>query len=235
MPRDRSATGEMSDEYDVQTLAVMQRVLHNDSNCVDVGCHQGSILAEMLRFAPRGTHFAFEPIPLLYQGLRESFRNVANLELYDCALSDTAGDAAFQHVVSNPGYSGFRKRRYDRPAEHVQEIQVRTQRLDALIPQHIAIQFVKVDVEGAELQVFRGAVETIQRSRPTIVFEHGLGAADCYGTSPERVYDLLTIDCGLRLFLMAQWLENNGRTDLNRSAFCEQFASGANYYFMAHP
>jgi MoaA/NifB/PqqE/SkfB family radical SAM enzyme len=37
-------------QYDIQTLEVMKRVLQNDSNCVDVGCHQGSILREMLRF-----------------------------------------------------------------------------------------------------------------------------------------------------------------------------------------
>ena len=50
-------SGEMdrSRLYDVQTLAVMKRVLREDSCCVDVGCHQGSILREMLRYAPRTT------------------------------------------------------------------------------------------------------------------------------------------------------------------------------------
>jgi len=57
--------------YDIQTLEIMKRVLREDSNCVDVGCHQGSILREMLRLAPKGTHFAFEPLPGMYEGLRE--------------------------------------------------------------------------------------------------------------------------------------------------------------------
>jgi hypothetical protein len=93
----------------------------------------------------------------------------------------------------------------------------------------------KVDVEGAELQVFKGAVETITRSRPLIVFEHGLGGADYYGTSPGDMYDLLAGRCGLRLFLMTEWLQSDGSASLNRNAFCTQFSSGANYYFLAAP
>jgi FkbM family methyltransferase len=221
--------------YDAQTLAVMTRVLHEDSNCVDVGCHQGSVLREMLRLAPKGTHFAFEPLPEMYRGLEESFGSLANVHLHECALSDAAGTASFQHVVSNPGYSGFRRRRYDRPHEQVQQISVQTDLLDRRVPRHIPIRFIKVDVEGAELQVFKGAIETIRTSRPVIVFEHGRGAADYYGTTPESVYELLAGPCGLRLFLMAEWLEGGGRASLSREAFREQFSTGANYYFMAAP
>jgi len=180
--------------YDMQTIAIMKRSLREDSNCVDVGCCQGSILREILRFAPKGTHFAFEPLPGMYQGLREAFGSLTSLHLDDYALSDTTGTTTFQHVVSNPAYSGLRQRRYDRPHEQIEEIVVKTNLLDNLIPKHIAIQFIKVDVEGAELQVFKGAIETIKNSRPIIVFEHGLGAADYYGTSPENVYDLES-DC----------------------------------------
>jgi FkbM family methyltransferase len=220
--------------YDIQTFEVMKRVLKEDSNCVDVGCHQGSILKEIFRLAPKGTHFAFEPLPGMYQGLLGSFGSLPNLHLYDCALSDSVGTTTFQHVVSNPAYSGFRLRRYDRPHEEIQEIAVKRDLLDNLIPRNTSIQFIKVDVEGAELEVFTGAAETIKNSRPIIVFEHGLGAADYYGTRPENVYDLLGGQCGLKLFLMSAWLATNSRTSLSKEAFCKQFSSG-NYYFMAAP
>jgi FkbM family methyltransferase len=240
LTRERGASnafdaGDKSRIYDIQTLQVMKRVLQKDSNCVDVGCHQGSILKEMLRFAPRGTHFAFEPLPGMYARLRETFGSIANLQLYDYALSDIAGTTSFQHVVSNPAYSGLRQRRYDRAYEQVQEIKVKTEMLDSVVPEHVPIRFIKVDVEGAELQVLKGAAETIRKNRPVIVFEHGLGGADYYGTHPQDVYDLLAGQCGLRLFIMSDWLEDDGKTSLGREGFCQQFSSGSNYYFMAAP
>ncbi|MBM4092428.1 MAG: FkbM family methyltransferase, partial [Planctomycetes bacterium] len=151
------------------------------------------------------------------------------------ALSDKPGNTTFQHVVTNPGYSGFRQRRYDRPHEEIKEIQVKTERLDNLIPDTTPIHFIKVDVEGAELQVFQGATETIRKNHPYIVFEHGVGAADHYGTTPENVFDLLVGQCGLRMFLMADWLARGDADSLSREAFCEQFYSRENYYFLAGP
>jgi FkbM family methyltransferase len=221
--------------YDYQTIKVMKRVLQEDSNCIDVGCHRGSILGQMLHFAPKGTHFAFEPLPMMYQGLLKSFGSHSNVHLYDYALSDTSGSTSFQHVVTNPGYSGFRRRRYNSPHEQIQELTVKTNLLDNLIPKRIPIRFIKVDVEGAELQVFRGAIETIKSRHPIIVFEYGLGAADYYGTKPEKIYDLLVGQCGLKLFLMGEWLESGGKACLSSEAFCEQFSRGKNYYFMAAP
>lgn len=230
----RQQVSELNNEYDFQTVAVMQRVLRHDSNCIDVGCHEGSILRHILRFAPDGTHWVFEPLPEFYHQLVASFGGMPTVHVSDLALGDSTGSTTFQHVVSNPAYSGFRPRKYDRADEHVQEITVKADLLDNVIPADTAIDFIKIDVEGAELQVLKGAAKTIQRSRPTIVFEHGLGAADCYGTTPERVYEILE-KCGLRLFLMARWLERPGDPSMNKTVFCEEFSTGSNYYFMAAP
>lgn len=232
-PAATSPEGDKARLYDIQTLDVMKRVLQEDSCCVDVGCHQGTILREILRCAPRGTHFAFEPLPVEYQALQRTFGPLANVHLYDCALSATAGTASFQYVVSNPAYSGLRRRRYAREDERIQEIVVKTDLLDNVISKDIPIRFIKVDVEGAELEVFRGAIGTIRTNRPVIVFEHGLGAADYYGTSPEDIYDFLAVQCGLSLFVMADWLETNGSASLSREAFCSECSTGNNYYFMA--
>ena len=229
----RAPGADKSRDYDLQTVAVMRRVLKPDSNCIDVGCHEGSMLRVMLRLAPRGRHFAFEPLPGHFAGLQRTFARYPNVQLRECALSDAAGRASFQHVVSNPAYSGLRPRRYDSPDERVQQIEVRTDRLDDVVPHELPVHFVKVDVEGAELQVFRGAVETLRAHRPVVVFEHGLGGADYYGTRPGDIHDLLAGECGLRLFVMAEWLARGPA--LGRDAFCDQFSSGRDYYFMAAP
>lgn len=219
--------------YDIQTIEVMKRVLTHDSNAIDVGCHRGSMLTEMLKIAPTGRHFAFEPLPEMFAHLQADFVANPHVSLHNIALSDTSGSVTFQHVVTNPGYSGLRKRRYDVDNEQVEEIQVQTERLDDVIPSDMDIRFIKIDVEGAEMGVLRGAVDTIRRCKPVIVFEHGLGAADYYGTTPEEVFDLLVDYCGLRCFTMEHWLASEGDKYLERSAFCDEFRSGRNYYFLA--
>lgn len=216
-------------EEDRWTVAILQRVLRDDSTCVDVGCAEGNILRYMLQFAPKGTHFAFEPLPHAAQALRQRFPQVRVFEL---ALADTQGDSTFQYVVSNPGYSGLRARQYPRAEETIETLRVRVDRLDAVLPPGQRIDFLKIDVEGAELQVLRGAVDTIRRSRPHVVFEHGKGAAEFYGTRSEQVYDFLVDTCGLRLSLPPDWLA--GRPPLDRDGFVSQFG-GANWYFLAHP
>jgi FkbM family methyltransferase len=208
----------------------MRRCLRIDSNCIDIGCHQGSFLHEMLRFAPEGHHYAFEPIPNLYQELVKHFPKV---EIYDIALSNNKAETSFQFVTSNPGYSGLKRRKYDRSDEVIEQITVKTDLLDSIIPENVPISFIKMDVEGGELGVFQGAVKTIGKNRPLIVFEHGLGAADFYKTTPDQVYDLLTNTCSLHVSLMSDWLAD--KNPLERQEFRDHFYTQGNYYFLAHP
>jgi len=222
--------GDLNEIYDRQTVKIMERVLSGNSNCIDVGCHKGLVLTEILRLAPGGTHFAFEPIPYLFEDLR---RNYPGVQVHEMALSDASGTSAFHYVVSNPGYSGLKQRHYDRPNETLELLQVRTERLDDVLGENARVDFIKVDVEGAELQVFNGGITTIKRNRPVIVFEHGLGAADCYGTRPEQVYDCLSSRCGLKISTLSSWLD--GGSPLTRREFKRQFRRAINFYFVAHP
>ncbi len=119
--------------YDVQTCAIMARVLKHDSVCVDVGAHVGSVLVEMLKCAPQGRHFAFEPLPQCFLKLQKRFGKRPGVELFQLALAEEAGSSSFQHVVSRPTYSGLRRRRYERE-EEVVAIEVQRARLDDVIP-----------------------------------------------------------------------------------------------------
>lgn len=208
---------------------VMGRVLRPDSNCVDVGCATGKLLAYMVKLAPAGRHFAFEPLPANAATLRRDFPGVS---VHEVALSDAAGETTFQHVVSNPGYSGLRQRTYPSDHEKIETIRVALDTLDNVLPPDLTVHLLKVDVEGAELQVFRGALRTLRTHRPVVLFEHGRGGADHYGTTPEMVYDLLVGECGLRISLLEDWLE--GKPSLDRAGFVAQF-QGLHWNFVAHP
>jgi FkbM family methyltransferase len=207
-------------------LAALAYLLRDDSCCVDVGAHHGDVLALCRRLAPRGRHFAFEPIPELAAGLRRRFPGV---ELHEVALTDESGAAPFHHVRTNSGYSGLRRRTFDRPNEQVEMISVRTARLDDVVPADQRVDFVKIDVEGAELQVLRGGIRTISRWRPVIVFEHGRGAAEHYGTTPAMVHHFLVERCGLAIFTL------DGGGPLGADDFRAVYDAGTWWNFLARP
>jgi FkbM family methyltransferase len=207
-----------------QLVAVLERVLEHDSDCLDVGAHEGVLLREMVRLAPGGRHVAWEPLPALADALRADFPAV---EVREAALSDRAGERGFAHVVDAPGWSGF----LARPAPGggvVETITVRCERLDDVLPEGVAPGFIKIDVEGAEEQVLQGALETLQRHRPVIAFEHGFGSADYYGTTPERIHALLG-GLGHRI----HGLDGDGPYSAER--FAEIYHRGERVNFVAWP
>lgn len=88
------------------------------------------------------------------------------MRLSDVALSDAKGTSSFNYVISNPAYSGFVKRRYDRPHEADTTITVRTNLLDDLIDPGDHVSVIKVDVEGGGTPGPAGREENDQ-ARPT--------------------------------------------------------------------
>jgi FkbM family methyltransferase len=195
---------------------VLAVALAPDSNTIDVGAHEGAMLRDLVRLAPNGRHLAFEPIPELRAKLERDFAGVPGVEIRSSALSDVTGDSTFQHVVTAPGYSGL-KRRAMTVGEEVREIRVRTERLDDTLPEGFEPSLVKVDVEGAELLVLRGAADMIARHRPVVLFEHGAGGYERYGATPGDLHDLLLRECGLRIYDLA------GDGPYSRQAFEDVF------------
>jgi len=129
--------------------------------------------------------------------------------------------------------SGLRRRTYERPDEEIRTITVQTARLDDVLSAARPVALVKIDVEGAELQVLLGGVATLTRCRPFIIFEHGRGAAEHYGTAPAHIYDLLVEQCNLRMNLMRRWL--SGKGPISRSDFIGLYECGREFYYLAHP
>ncbi len=170
-----------SANYDRQTVEVMFRILHRNSNCIDVGAHTGDILRHMVDISTQGRHYAFEPLPHLSQKLSERFPQVI---VHQAAVSNRSGESEFLFVENDPAYSGLRRRIYDRPDPKIIPIRVRVVTLDEIIPPNENIAFIKLDIEGAEFHAIQGGIETIRRSRPVIIFESGSHSIGQYGVKP---------------------------------------------------
>ncbi|MGZ5191967.1 MAG: FkbM family methyltransferase [Flavisolibacter sp.] len=215
-------------KYDFQAITIFRKHLKHDSNCVDIGANVGHILREIIKAAPDGKHIAFEPIPGLFNHLQKKYGS--KVKLYNCALSDQEGQAEFHYYRDSPALSGFKERK--KLGEYnILKLIVETKTLDNIIPLDRPIDLIKIDVEGAELTVLQGAIETLKRNKPIVLFEFGVGGVDEYDATPEQFFDLFN-ECGLSLSLMEYFLQ--GRKPFIKEEFCGQFYKHYNYFYIAY-
>lgn len=217
-------------KYDRLTKGVISKALRENSNTIDVGCHKGEILDLILRYAPSGKHFAFEPIPAFYETLKLKYDG--RCSVYPFALSDKTGETTFNYVRNAPAYSGIKKRKYDVGNPDVEELHVKIETLDHIIPSEVKIDFIKIDVEGGEFGVLKGSRELLMRNKPVVVFECGLGASDFYGTNPSELFDFLADTGGYEIFTLQNWLD--GKPGLSRGQFMDCYNQNTEYYFVAN-
>jgi FkbM family methyltransferase len=159
----------------------LARTVQRDWNCVDVGASVGAVLAQLVSLAPDGKHVAFEPLPEFAERLRERFPAV---EVHAAAVADAAGTATFAYVTERAATSGLR-------SEDGERITVAVETLDEALAGKPAPQLVKVDVEGAEILVLRGARQTLVAAKPILVYEHSAESAARYDGDPLAIHRLL--------------------------------------------
>jgi FkbM family methyltransferase len=181
---------------DVAMRAILAALLEHDSVYVDVGANSGQILAHAVAAAPEGRHVAFEPIGAHVRELRLRFPGVDSRAL---AISDYPGESTFTHFRDLSGWSGLKRQpRISDELGNPETITVRVSTLDEQLD-GIDPAVVKIDVEGAELGVLRGASRVIERSRPRLILEHGSESAALYGTGSPDLWDQLT-EFGYRVY-----------------------------------
>ncbi len=171
------------------TTAVLAAGLRAGGTYVDVGSNRGQVLGEAVRIAPAARYVAFEPIPAL---AAEIERELPQVDCRRLALGASSGHARFCHFTKLDGWSGLRRNPRisdERGAPEYIDVSVST--LDEQLPD-LGPAVIKVDVEGAELQVLEGGRSLLSGARPLLVFEHVAETAKLYGSSSAALWELLS-------------------------------------------
>lgn len=148
---------------------------------VDVGANLGlHTIAAGRAMQHRGTIVAFEPFPRTCELLRETLHInglQASTTVHQMAVSDHAGRHAFYLGNTCGHHSLFALAGSD--ASALQPIEVDTVRLDDVLAGDMVVTLLKIDAEGAELDVLRGAVATLT-GNPDIglIVEFGISHLD---------------------------------------------------------
>lgn len=151
------------------TSYVRQSVAPGD-HVVDVGANIGYFTLLFASLASDDGHVtAFEPDPtnadLLCENIERNDFNDRNVTVVREAVTDEVGTTSLhQHAESSGAHSVD-----ESVVRDGSEIDVRETTVDASLTE--PVDFVKIDVEGAEPRVLDGLSDTIQTDRPTLVFE----------------------------------------------------------------
>lgn len=223
-----SVSFDQGSRYDRQARKVMRKVIAHDSNCIDVGAYRGETLRDPLKLAPDGQHIAIDPIPENCRYISDKYPMVT---VHHAALSDTEGEAVFYCAMGRPARSSLKKQAYPDPDESVREIRVPTRRLDSIVSPDTRYAFIKIDVEGAELLVLRGAENLIRANRPVILFEYLTELAQSFDSPPGDVFDLVSVSYGMDLSSMERWLRQD--PPYTRDAFIATAEAKQEFYFIA--
>jgi FkbM family methyltransferase len=159
------ATGTWED----MTTAVIQTCVSPGATVVDVGANIGfyTLLLSQL-VTNSGRVLAFEPMPVGLERLRTNLRlnAVRNVDVREQAVAATNGTARF--FLGPPEHTSISSLHRIEDAE---AINVDCTTLDAALGGYPRVDFLKVDVEGAEADVLNGAIETLKRGVPYIIGE----------------------------------------------------------------
>ena len=213
--------------YDALIKKIMRIVLEKDSSFIDIGCHKGDFLIEANKFAPRGSHVGFEPIPYLYNNLVITFGGINDIR--QLGLSNERGETTFNYVKSNPLYSGIKKRNYP-GKESIEELNIKVDTLDHQLFDSARVDLIKIDVEGAELNVLRGSFNTITKFNPVIVFEYELGASDVYDATPLEMWSFFN-KVKYSIYTLKNFIKKP--LPLSFAEFTEIYDSKKEHYFVA--
>jgi FkbM family methyltransferase len=141
---------------------------------LDVGANVGDWARDAAGVFPEARIHCFEVIPATFARLRENTRDNPNVRIHDFGLSDRAQELEFKHYPGAPGLTSM----FDFPhTAEAERVRGRVEAGDAfLLDQGIAaVDFLKIDVEGAELLVLEGLRGSLARGAIQVVqFEYGL-------------------------------------------------------------
>lgn len=163
-------------------VLVLEQYLDPTRAAVDVGANRGVWIQMM---AGRCTHVhAYEPDAQMFRFARR--HAPSNVTVHHCALSDSAGEA----VLTTPIWDGAASRTHgslskDFSAYDTVTQTVPTRRLDAEDLHNVG--FIKIDVEGHEMAVLRGAEGLLREQEPAMWIE----VEPRHGSDPQTVATFL--------------------------------------------
>jgi len=189
-----------------EKIAFLALVLPGDV-MLDVGANEGGYTVLFSHLAgARGRVHAFEPVPPTFARLESRvarLRRHDNVVLNRCAVAETAGEVSLLVPGADLGQASLKPHAAGswRDAAAIASWASRAITLDDYTAELPALDFIKCDVEGAELPVLRGAGATLRRFAPLLFLEVCADWTAGFGYAPREIVPFLA-PFGYRSFFL---------------------------------
>ncbi|MCB9644318.1 MAG: FkbM family methyltransferase [Myxococcales bacterium] len=162
--------------YEANFHRFIERYIGPDMVCFDAGANIGFFSVHLGKcVGPNGHVYAIEPVPYIIQRLRrhiQANKLESNCTIVEKAFSDYNGTLtihAAQESVHNQGMASI----HDHNDHLSQKLTVEAETLDHFVEANnlTRVDFIKLDIQGAEAAFLRGGENTLRKHRPILVFE----------------------------------------------------------------
>lgn len=164
---------------DEQEINLVKKFIKSGTDSIDVGVYRGVYSYEMSKYSEK-VH-SFEPNPIIFKYINKNLKKfIKNIHLYNFALSNQNKTINLKIPIRNSNSNKEIFEEYyemgkatihnENNFENYENFEIQTKKIDELSFDN-KISFIKIDVEGHELEVIEGAINTIKRDKPVLLVE----------------------------------------------------------------
>ncbi len=189
----------------------LEKIIQKNWICLDIGANYGMFTKKLSELVgPNGYIYSFEPQPFAFSGLQEHIKDYSlkNVTAFNVALTDIDskselnmliptkdGSTSSGRALISTGLTQDLKQIHKKSEFNFyenNEISVTSKTLDSIIIENKVnkIDFIKIDVEGYEMYVLNGAINSISKYKPILQIEIAFN----YHTNDNfnQIYELLS-------------------------------------------
>ncbi|MBU9403910.1 FkbM family methyltransferase [Burkholderia multivorans] len=162
----------LTDRFEPHLVSMLEAMCDQGNQALDIGANIGCTALALSQIVGNGRVAAFEPVPRTFAYLSKNAGSVPNVAIHNFALGKEPGTLPMQGAEGDSSGAFIANQFHIGNAGYFQ-VDVPVRRLDDAFRSLglDRVDFIKIDVEGFELDVFEGALETLQRFKPRVVLE----------------------------------------------------------------
>ncbi len=178
-------------DYEKSEFDMVSKLLTDGEIFFDIGANIGWYSINIAATRKKTKVHSFEPIPVTFEFLKKNIAHnlLSNISINNFGLSNAEADVEFYYYPEGSGNASA-KNLSERADAEILTCKVRT--LDNyMLETGEKVDFIKCDVEGAELLAFKGGIKTISKDKPIIFAEILRKWTSRFDYNSNHILDLL--------------------------------------------